>query len=392
MVLRLLDNNGNLIQTKTYYVKKGAMPNILVTKGNKNDSTVSYLIQWEGGRYSRSGSKNPDSNNKQNYNITSVGIHAETLITVQAKSSTNDLKTISMTTSYMAENPKDYLDKLDPAKFNFAEQANAEIELSAEEKNVTFTLNDITYSASNKDWRSVLANLPFYERKDGKFYVYKYDVTEIEVDGETVTLNQDGTAGESKSYTVAFDRSTGTIVMHNTLKPIDISILKVDADKKDKPLGNAVFKIRKLDENAQGVQYAEEESKTKTSDPTDKNGKTGFTGLQLGFYEVYESAMPAGYIHAGEGKFYIQVTASGVKLLEKDNAKKPSEWKEVETDDMVCGVSQATDEAPAAITVQNTPGAALPNTGGRGTTLFAGFGAALTLGAVLLFLQKRRVF
>ena len=50
----------------------------------------------------------------------------------------------------------------------------------------------------------------------------------------------------------------------------------------------------------------------------------------------------------------------------------------------------ATDATPATFTVGNTPGAALPSTGGPGTSMFYVFGSIITLLAAVLLITKRR--
>ena len=139
------------------------------------------------------------------------------------------------------------------------------------------------------------------------------------------------------------------------------------------------------------VEYADDESKKITSNPTDAEGRTSINNLIRGIYEIQETTLHAGYVLTGDGKFYVKIDASGVKLLRKDVSKKPAEWTEAETDGMVCGFVAASGSQPAMATVGNTPGVALPSTGGPGTNLLYLLGSLmLALGSAGFVMRKRR--
>ena len=52
---------------------------------------------------------------------------------------------------------------------------------------------------------------------------------------------------------------------------------------------------------------------------------------------------------------------------------------------------EASPEVPASFTIPNTPGVALPSTGGPGTRLFTILGSILAAGAGLLLWRRRRL-
>ena len=115
-----------------------------------------------------------------------------------------------------------------------------------------------------------------------------------------------------------------------------------------------------------------------------------WANLTSGYYEIKESTMPSGYIISGDGAFYIRMIGSGVELLQKDLTKKPKDWPVIQTDNMVVNVSQASETTPATLTVENTPGAALPSSGGPGTTWIYLLGTILLLGSAILLAARRR--
>ena len=89
------------------------------------------------------------------------------------------------------------------------------------------------------------------------------------------------------------------------------------------------------------------------------------SGLQDGSYKLVEREAPAGYIITNNTTTFT-VSAGRV-----------TEWS-------LSGTEGTTLEIP------NTPGAALPNTGGPGTRLFTILGSILTLGAGVLLWRRRR--
>ena len=111
---------------------------------------------------------------------------------------------------------------------------------------------------------------------------------------------------------------------------------------------------------------------------------------------IKEGARPAGYISTETDVFYIRVDGSGVHIIQKDMTKAPSDWQIVTSyphNDLVAAFAPAAGEEPAAVTVVNQKGAALPSTGGTGTGtgMLYLFGIILTgLAGAGLVMKKRR--
>ena len=102
-------------------------------------------------------------------------------------------------------------------------------------------------------------------------------------------------------------------------------------------------------------------------------------------HEISETKLPAGYIQTDDGKFYIQAINGVIKILTKDAEKVITEWEErtLSQQDKL-----EFDASTITVTVGNTPGAALPNTGGSGTNLFTALGGLMTATAgVILTLR-----
>ena len=396
VVIRMLDASGNLIQIKTYYVKKGVQPTLRINKADEERDRIKIHLESQSGRYQTNYYSYPDNfYDYKEYVYLMPRIIAETQVTIQAEKERTDLTKFSIDNKYIADDPKSYIEALSE-HFTFSEKSSAEVLLDAEEKNVNFVLDGITYSASNKGWKAAIDQLPFYNVKDGKFYVYKEEVTDVEVDGQPVIVKQDGTSSAGY-YSVEYDRTTdGVTLIKNTLQKIDIDILKVEKDHHEKALENVRFKLRRTVENpdtiGNDIQYAEDETKAIETDPTDENGKTGLKGIGSGYYEVKESVLPNGYVIIGDGAFYIRVSTAGVELLQKDLTKKPKDWTVIQKGGMVYSVSQAEGTTPASIMVENEPGTALPNTGGPGTGMLylMGIMMAAFAGAGLVMGRRRR--
>ena len=116
-----------------------------------------------------------------------------------------------------------------------------------------------------------------------------------------------------------------------------------------------------------------------------------FKGISAGCYEVKETVTPNGYIQTGEGTFYVKVDSSGLHLLEKVITDGKLSYREATTA-KVGDVTISTMEGTVTFTVENTPGAALPSTGGPGTNLIYLIGLTFTAfaGAGLVMKKRRR--
>ena len=195
--------------------------------------------------------------------------------------------------------------------------------------------------------------------------------------------------------------------------PIIIDIEKIKKDNETVKLPGAVFELRQIkdEEPGNGGTYASEDgTETKTSEATDSEGKTSFTGLIHGYYELTEKTAPTGYVKTSESTTaYFKIEAGKVTWLVKGSGK-PSTWaeREMATGDMVTfeaakaavednpetqNVNEAENATRDTFIIQNEPGAALPNTGGPGTNFFYMIGCILTLlaGTGIVMKKRRRV-
>ena len=107
-----------------------------------------------------------------------------------------------------------------------------------------------------------------------------------------------------------------------------------------------------------------------------------------------EHTHPTGYISTGEDSFYIRVDKNGVRIIQKDMSKAPSDWKRVTTypnDDLVAEFTPAGASGPATATVINQKGEALPNAGGPGTTWMYLLGCILLIGCGIILTARRKI-
>ena len=129
----------------------------------------------------------------------------------------------------------------------------------------------------------------------------------------------------------------------------------------------------------------------KTASETEEvPGEFNFTGVSIGYYKLVETKCPRGYVKAaGDPLFqvYEENSQFNLRLLERasDGTLTPTEGNRTETI-----IVDNDDNAVKLVTYGNTPGAALPATGGPGTRMYHGIGLALMLGALTMLLRRRR--
>ena len=201
--------------------------------------------------------------------------------------------------------------------------------------------------------------------------------------------------------------------------PTDIDIFKVTQDSLGEitkvPLNSAVFQITQLDANstAAHVYYLTKMVgeqhvivRQETSNPTDAEGKTGFSEMPSGYYEIKEIHAPDGYLMMSD---VIYVFFDGnVTVLEKPDKneypnEKISEWPHITTGSNIRftpaqAVVEDNPDTPddetqtatnATLTIGNEPGAELPSCGGSGTKWIYVLGGILTLMGMMLLLGRR---
>ena len=298
-------------------------------------------------------------------------------------------------------------------------------------------------------WKGSIEDLPLYvyqDVTDHNSYIYTYEMTEYKIGSDTVdslTTPQSPTGtwdGQSTSYLVKWDKeldeATQTYVwtMTNQKKPpIDISIYKVDKDNipndntipdSSSRLKGASFKLvkRKLEKMNDGdsprwewvtdSSWGTNGESAVVSDSSQNPGVFSFAELDAGYYEIVEMQYPAGYIQANENPIFevkynkdsiepeiVLVYASGSNIGQPitGNVSEQVKIGQVMTSqdgETINWNENGTYDGTinAAVTVGNTPGAALPNTGGSGTTALYLLGFMLTAfaGAGLVMRKRRK--
>ena len=213
------------------------------------------------------------------------------------------------------------------------------------------------------------------------------DLVKYKEDGETEYVYTVREVTGYPGYSASPDSVSSGETITNTEITTSLNIVKTDVNDSSIKLADAQFTIRPINSTlgANDVSYAGDESEPVT---TNANGEAQFEGLTYGYYEIREKLPPKGYVLDGDACFYIRVDADGVKLLQKDLTKDPKDWTANTT---VGNVTLNVTTNTATAIVGNTPGIALPNTGGPGTRLFTILGSILTLGAGVLLWRRRRL-
>ena len=192
----------------------------------------------------------------------------------------------------------------------------------------------------------------------------------------TVTV----TAGDNTA-----SRTAAAVTFTNDkLVEMEIVIRKVDANSEE-TLTGAKFRLDQY-RDAEYRELLKSWEEKAVSTETGKEGTLKFEGLGIGFFKLVETETPAGYIKAStDPAFSISVNSSTGKLEVNFTDTDLVSYK-TETQ-----IDEENEEEVHLFTVKNTPGAALPNTGGPGTRLFTILGSILILGAGVLLWRRRRL-
>lgn len=118
----------------------------------------------------------------------------------------------------------------------------------------------------------------------------------------------------------------------------------------------------------------EGKSETTVQGTVDDTGVVTFTGLGAGTYTLTEITAPDGYNKIDPITFTITFDPETKAFSSSAPA-----------------ITYAADNGGLHSTIINLPGSVLPHTGGIGTTIFYVTGSALALGAVVLFVVKKRM-
>lgn len=166
---------------------------------------------------------------------------------------------------------------------------------------------------------------------------------------DVVTAGSGNTNSVYLSYTENSTDKTTDPAATTTTYTYQIDVTKTDGTN---PLAGAEFQLKNADGKFVNVDSSGYFIKWDTTGSTLSGTDFSIIGLDAGEYTLVETKAPAGYIKANDTT--IEIT-----------------------------------DANEAVTVVNTAGVELPETGGMGTTLFYVAGGALVLGAFVVLMKKR---
>ncbi len=231
---------------------------------------------------------------------------------------------------------------------------------------------------------------------DGKTYVYTYGVREVSNPTGFAFdsyITADSNAADT-GHEIPASNPASSVTVKNVKKETSVSLDILKVDKNDsRKLNGAVFGLIQIDGTNATISIIGSEQTVTTAGEGADQGKATFSNLAAGYYRITEKTPPEEYVITGDAEFFIEVTDEGVNLLTKGEGT-PDSWpKDAVTYGNVKTFKAATAYANAQATVENTTGAALPNTGGPGTNLIYLFGIILTAlaGAGLVIRRRRRV-
>ena len=215
--------------------------------------------------------------------------------------------------------------------------------------------------------------------------------TGFELDGEkpSATEYYYATPGDPSSSTRSVDHNmtfngattSGTITQSNTQYRVDytnvwksknVTLIKVKEGSQTE-IGGAKFEIAKKNEAGRFVPVTTFISSTE-DDVLGEVFKLGY-----GIYRLTETKAPDGYIIL-TNKIYFNLTTDGITLCDENGSALTYDNAEVSGDDLL------------TVTVKNTPGESLPNTGGSGTLPYTLGGIVLIMASALMygFRMRRR--
>ena len=225
----------------------------------------------------------------------------------------------------------------------------------------------------------------------GTYTVKETNKNGLELTSATVGTPTNNPAGDSVQVTVTAgdtkaEQIGSNVTFTNATYRTTINIIKVNADSVGQKLNGAQFQLAKWD----GTQYQQVGDDYATTEGSDENsGRCSFTGLLNGEYRIKEMVTPAGYIKAENNDIYFKVENGVVTRYNKQVGESDRVPIAENTDEAL--IKYEKSDKAATFTVGNTPGVALPATGGMGTSLIYALGVGLlALAALGLILRARK--
>ena len=238
-------------------------------------------------------------------------------------------------------------------------------------------------------WSGSITHLPLFAKEGTDYFIYTYEITEVKIGDNPVSTENvpAGYDGQTAAYLVKWEGTSGTWTITNRKKrEITVMVKKLDQENlnvEDAPtLAGATFVLEKY----LAADYIEKDPLWIIQTIPDSQNTTAgvftFNNLTAGYYLLKETVSPPGYIpSATYPRFRVKEENGSLRLVLIDQngqeiARNATETLVVEN---------------ATIKVGNRPGAALPSTGGSGTTAYTLAGLALmALAGTILAKRKRR--
>ena len=247
--------------------------------------------------------------------------------------------------------------------------------------------------------------------KDGNTYVYSVEEVEFTVGAGENAVVYTAVRQPDGSYIVTPDKEgakmfvvtqTGNDIsneLHNTT----IEIVKIDESTLGAAnpvrLANAWFRLLMYNGNNyvgyDGIYGAVDGVSVGGSG--EEQGKLAFENLPDGEYKIVETKTPDGYIKETDNSIYFRIKGGTVtrydgpvsndESVERNPIPAKVTIDGAERDNVILSISFEPDNN--TFTVGNTPGPALPYTGGPGTDIFTILGSMLILGAAFLLWWRR---
>ena len=252
-----------------------------------------------------------------------------------------------------------------------------------------------TITSQNKESAEISANsdssypdgssVPKLQYQAGTKYIYKLEnlLKKHGSDEYVYTVKETGTVEGYVNQNPDGVTDKGKII--NEKAVVDITVLKVD-DNGD-PLDSAVFRLQKKEGSYQDIKSIKEGDVMKYPDVTGIGDDSSFTSGT--------TAVTIGKLPDGDYKLVEDGTKEGYIIVKKeiDFTITDGVIEGTDIEGVVTFIKAGeNNNTLALITITNPPGAALPNAGGPGTTLFTSLGAMFIAlaGAGLVWMRKRR--
>ena len=171
-----------------------------------------------------------------------------------------------------------------------------------------------------------------------------------------------------------------------------INILKVD-ENNNTVLPGATFRLFKYDGTGMYVPYTKPEGNPYGAQDglaTGDDGTLTYEGLPNGAYRIVELLPPPGYLWMEKNDIYFDVLNGTVTRYDKPYGDTSRTAIAANQETVGVTYTMGSTGIDPTFVVENTPGAALPYTGGPGTNFFYMIGCIMTMLAGAGIVMKRR--